>query len=194
VDKLSRERPLGNIFNFYVLLSILLQFALHKRRVMLVPDLIHHFRHGPIDLEAKSESSLLNIAIYLLGLSQQVSTFVINIQGRPFHEGISENNALWWGLASASAVAFSGATDFMHELNRWLQTVEMESFFKVRLTTSMIVDFDCWVIEVVCKYLFPTRTEEDSDAGKGEAGETRCAQQEVEKANGIGELEAKKNV
>lgn len=37
-------------------------------------------RRGPIDLEAKFEPSLLNTAIYLLGLSQQVSTFAINFQ------------------------------------------------------------------------------------------------------------------
>ena len=80
-----------------------------------------------IDLEAKFEPSLLNTAIYLLGLSQQVSTFAINYQGRPFREGIRENPALYWGLVGAAAVAFSGATDFMPELNRWLQIVEMES-------------------------------------------------------------------
>ena len=34
----------------------------------------------PIDLEAKFELSLLNTAIYLLGLSQQVLTFTINFQ------------------------------------------------------------------------------------------------------------------
>ena len=79
-----------------------------------------------IDLEAKFEPSLLNTAIYLLGLSQQVSTFAINYQGRPFREGIRENPALYWGLMGAAAVAFSGATDFMPELNRWLQIVEME--------------------------------------------------------------------
>src|ERR1700676_1390728 len=40
---------------------------------------------GQIDLEAKFEPSLLNTAIYLLGLSQQVSTFTINFQVRQFH-------------------------------------------------------------------------------------------------------------
>jgi len=50
----------------------------------------------------------------------------IPVQGRPFREGIRENATLWWGLVAASTVAFSGATDFMPELNRWLQIVEME--------------------------------------------------------------------
>ena len=48
-------------------------------------------------------------------------------QGRPFREGIRENSALWWGLVGASGVAFSGATDFVPELNRWLQIVEMHN-------------------------------------------------------------------
>jgi manganese-transporting P-type ATPase len=79
---------------------------------------------------------------------------------------------LYWGLVGASCVAFSGATDFIPELNRWLQVVEMDnavshrsfdhscsrlisSQFKLRLTASMIIDFiGCWVIETVCKYLF----------------------------------------
>jgi len=81
---------------------------------------------GEIDLDAKFEPSLLNTAIYLLGLSQQVSTFAINFQGRPFREGITENSALYWGLLGAGGVAFSGAIDFIPELNRWLQIVEMD--------------------------------------------------------------------
>jgi len=83
-------------------------------------------RRDVIDLEAKFEPSLLNTAIYLLGLSQQVSTFAINYQGRPFREGIRENPALYWGLVGAATVAFSGSTDFIPELNRWLQIVEMK--------------------------------------------------------------------
>ena len=32
---------------------------------------------------------------------------------------------MYYGLVGAGAVAFSGATDFVPELNRWLQIVEM---------------------------------------------------------------------
>ncbi|KAF9233403.1 hypothetical protein BU15DRAFT_90366 [Melanogaster broomeanus] len=156
VEKLSRERPLGNIFNLYVLSSVLIQFALHIVSLVYITNLSHFLEPpGVIDLDAKFEPSLLNTAIYLLGLSQQVSTFAINFQGRPFREGIRENSKLYWGLVGASAVAFSGATDFMPEMNRWLQIVEMETSFKVKLTSVMVADFvGCWVVEKLCKHLF----------------------------------------
>lgn len=97
----------------------------------LFPPPTHPSRRGPIDLEAKFEPNLLNTAVFLLGLSQQVSTFAINYQGRPFREGIRENPALYWGLVGASCVAFSGSTDFMPEMNRWLQVVAMEGSVSV---------------------------------------------------------------
>lgn len=50
--------------------------------VSVVPDSTrHHSRAGiPVDLEAKYSPNLLNSAIYLISLSQQVSTFAINFQ------------------------------------------------------------------------------------------------------------------
>ncbi|KAF9004646.1 endoplasmic reticulum Ca-transporting P-type ATPase [Cyathus striatus] len=184
VEKLSRERPLGNIFNFYVLLSVLLQFALHIASLIYITNLTYTFEPpGPIDLEAKFEPSLLNTAIYLLSLSQQVSTFAINFQGRPFREGIRENSALWWGLMGASAVAFSGATDFMPELNRWLQIVEMADSFKLRLTLAMVIDFaGCWIIEVLCKYLFADLEPKSMITRGRERREKRRVEQEKQKA------------
>lgn len=129
---------MGNIFNLYVLLSVLIQFAIHIAALLYITNLsyVYEPREGPIDLDAKFEPSLLNTAIYLLGLSQQVSTFVINFQGRPFREGITENSALYWGLIGAAAVAFSGATDFIPELNRPLQIVEMVNPVSHPLFTS----------------------------------------------------------
>ncbi|QRW07471.1 endoplasmic reticulum Ca-transporting P-type ATPase [Ceratobasidium sp. AG-Ba] len=160
VEKLSRERPLGNIFNLYVLLSVLIQFAIHIVSLLYITALSNSLeQRGEIDLEAKFEPSLLNTAIYLLGLSQQVSTFAINFQaslfGRPFREGIRENPALYYGLLSASAVAFGGAMDLVPEMNRWLQIVEMTTSFQFRLTLTMALDFvGCYAVELGCKYLF----------------------------------------
>jgi cation-transporting ATPase 13A1 len=107
-------------------------------------------------LEAKFEPSLLNTAIYLLGLSQQVSTFAINYQGRPFREGIRENPALYWGLVGAAAVAFSGSTDFVPELNRWLQIVEMES----HVSTLGLMERGCMLI-----HIFTVQGQVDRDDG-----------------------------
>jgi cation-transporting ATPase 13A1 len=119
---------------------------------------------GEIDLEKKFEPTLLNTAIYLLGLSQQVSTFVLNFQvsclfdvyimvkaddqGRPFREGIRENPPLYYGLLGASLVAYSGASEFIPELNSWLQLVKMTPAFKVKLSVSMIMDFGlCFIVD-----------------------------------------------
>jgi len=188
VEQLSRERPLGNIFNFYVLLSVLIQFAIHIISLVYITNLSNLFeQRGPVDLTAKFEPNLLNTAIYLLSLSQQVSTFAINFQGRPFREGIRENSALWWGLVGASGVAFSGATDFMPELNRWLQIVEMHYSFKFKLTITMILDFTgCWLVEMLCKALFADLAPKPIILRGRERRERRRAEQlRLEAANGI---------
>ncbi|EIW70519.1 hypothetical protein TREMEDRAFT_43233 [Tremella mesenterica DSM 1558] len=185
VEKLSKERPLGNIFNFYVLLSVLSQFAIHIAALVYITGLSKSLEdRGVIDLEKKFEPTLLNTAIYLLGLSQQVSTFVLNFQGRPFREGIRENPPLYYGLLGVSAVAYSGATDFIPELNRWLQLVEMTSSFRIKLTLSMIIDFaGCFVVEKVCKALFADLEPAEIVTRGRERRESRRLLEEKEKSS-----------
>lgn len=65
-------------------------------------------------------------------------------QGRPFREGIRENPALYYGLLGAAAVAYGGAVDFMPELNRWLQIVEMSS--GVTILSLLVFVLKCWLI------------------------------------------------
>ncbi|GJN87840.1 hypothetical protein Rhopal_000795-T1 [Rhodotorula paludigena] len=165
IDKLSKERPIDKVFAPSVILSILAQFALHVVTFIYITDLTAAYEppsDEPIDLDAKFSPNLLNSAIFLLSLSQQISTFAINFQGRPFREGITENRALWYGLVGASGVAFCGATDFIPEFNRWLQLVDMEWPFRLRLCATMIVDFGgAWLANAILKALLSTTAPKD---------------------------------
>ncbi|CAG8908491.1 unnamed protein product [Penicillium egyptiacum] len=157
VEGLSKERPQPNIFNIYIIGSVLGQFAIHIVTLVYLSNYVykHEPRASDIDLEGEFEPSLLNSAIYLLQLIQQISTFSINYQGRPFRESIRENKGMYWGLIAASGVAFSCATEFIPELNEKLRLVPFTNEFKVTLTVLMIFDYGgCWLIENVLKHLF----------------------------------------
>ncbi|EAA63717.1 hypothetical protein AN3146.2 [Aspergillus nidulans FGSC A4] len=157
VEGLSKERPQPNIFNVYIIGSVLGQFAIHIATLIYLSNYVYSIepRDTDVDLEGEFEPSLLNSAIYLLQLIQQISTFSINYQGRPFRESIRENKAMYWGLVAASGVAFSCATEFVPELNEKLRLVPFSNEFKVTLTVLMALDYaGCWVIENVLKRLF----------------------------------------
>lgn len=112
-------------------------------------------KKNDIDLEGEFEPSLLNSAIYLLQLIQQISTFAINYQGRPFRESIQENRGMYWGILLVTGVAFSCATEFVPEINEKLKLVPFTSEFKFTMTSVMVLDFvGCWIIEKVLKTAF----------------------------------------
>jgi cation-transporting ATPase 13A1 len=114
------------------------------------------------DLEKEFAPSLLNSAIYLLQLIQQISTFAINYQGRPFRESIRENKGMYWGLVSVSLVAFSCATEFIPALNEKLKLVPFTSEFKWMITGVMMLDFGaCYVIEKGLKWGFSDNKPKD---------------------------------
>jgi manganese-transporting P-type ATPase len=108
-----------------------------------------------VDLEAEFKPSLLNSAIYLVQLIQQVSTFAINYQGRPFRESIRENRSMFWSIVGVAGIAFACSIEFIPELNEKLRLVKFTSEFQRVLTATMIVDYaGCWVIEQGLKWAF----------------------------------------
>lgn len=121
VEELSKERAHPNIFNPYIILSVLGQFAIHIITLIYISNYVGTIEPKVVsfdpDAETEFEPSLLNSAIYLLQLIQQISTFAVNYQGRPFRESISENKGMYWGIVLVTGVAFSCATEFIPELN-----------------------------------------------------------------------------
>ena len=159
VEELSKERPQNNIWNWYIIPSVLGQFAVHIVTLIYISDFVHRFEpakdRSQIDLEGEFEPSLLNSAIYLLQLIQQISTFAINYQGRPFRESIKENKGMYWGIVLVTGVAFSCATEFVPEINQKLKLVPFSTEFKITMCTVMVLDYiGCWVIEKALKMLF----------------------------------------
>jgi cation-transporting ATPase 13A1 len=106
-------------------------------------------------LEAEFKPSLLNSAIYLVQLIQQVSTFAINYQGRPFRESIRENRAMFWSIVGVAGIAFACSIEFIPELNEKLKLVKFTAEFQRVLTTVMVVDYvGCWIVETSLKWAF----------------------------------------
>ena len=157
VEGLSKERPQPNIFNPYIIGSVLGQFAIHIVTLIYISRYVQALepKDPNVDLEGEFAPSLLNSAIYLLQLIQQISTFAINYQGRPFREGIRENKSMYWGLVGVSAVAFSCSTEFVPEINERLRLVPFSTEFKVVMTGVMLVDYvGCLAVERVLKALY----------------------------------------
>ncbi|KAL9130394.1 MAG: hypothetical protein Q9217_001402 [Psora testacea] len=157
VEGLSKERPQPNIFNPYIIGSVLGQFAIHIVTLIYISDYVQRTepKSDDVDLEGEFQPSLLNSAVYLLQLIQQISTFAINYQGRPFREGIRENRSMYWGLLGVSGIAFSCSTEFIPELNEKLKLVPFTREFKMIMTAVMVVDYvGCYAVEVVLKYLY----------------------------------------
>lgn len=175
VEALSKERPQHNIFNPYIIGSVLGQFAIHIVTLIYISQYVQrtepsvspfsfsqssmltswYRKADDVDLEGEFEPSLLNSAIYLLQLIQQISTFAINYQGRPFRESIRENKAMYWGLVIVAGVAFSCATEFIPEINERLKLVPFTMEFKITLTVVMALDYvGCWIIEQGFKKTF----------------------------------------
>jgi cation-transporting ATPase 13A1 len=136
---------------------VLSQFAIHIATLIYISQYVQRTepKDRDVDLEGEFEPSLLNSAIYLLQLIQQISTFAINYQGRPFREGIRENKGMYWGLVIVAGVAFSCATEFIPEINEKLRLVPFTSEFKKTITMVMIIDYaGCWICEQGFKKLF----------------------------------------
>lgn len=157
IEKLSTQRPQPGIFNVYIMGSILGQFAIHLTTLIYITREIYILepREPQIDLEKEFQPSLLNTAMFLLQLAQQVSTFAVNYQGRPFRESIRENKGMYYGLLGVSFLALAGATEFLPEMNEAMQFVKMTDLFKFKLTACILLDFVlAWGIELFLKHFY----------------------------------------
>ena len=83
LEKLSPQRPQPNIFNAYIVLSVLGQAAVHVAALFYIHSEAMHFVEildEDLPVDAKFKPNILNSAVYLVSLIMQISTFAINYQ------------------------------------------------------------------------------------------------------------------
>ncbi|KAI2641342.1 hypothetical protein GGS21DRAFT_369988 [Xylaria nigripes] len=195
VEGLSKERPQPNIFNFYIIGSILGQFAVHIVTLIYIARFCDRLepRSEIIDLEAEFQPSLLNSAVYLLQLIQQISTFAVNYQGRPFRESLSENKGMFYGIIGVTAIAFSCSTEFIPEINEQMKLVKFTDEFKMTMTAIMVLDYlGCWIIEVILKRLFSDYRPRDIAVRRPDQLQREQERKEAEQALKDAEAEKKR--
>lgn len=125
LDQLSNVKPLTSIFHPASFISLLGQFFVHFIVMMLA---VHEAKlHLPadydVDLDGAFKPGILNSVVFLVSNVQQVTVFVVNLQGRPFMTGLTENRPLLWSLIATFILTFMFASESIPGLNKYFQLV-----------------------------------------------------------------------
>lgn len=125
LDKLSKVRPLSSIFHPALFVSLLGQFFIHLGTMVFAVQTAkkHLPKDYDADLDGTFKPGILNTVVFLVSSVQQVTVFVVNLQGRPFMTGLSENRPLLWSLAMTFVLTFMFASESVPGLNRYFQLV-----------------------------------------------------------------------
>lgn len=125
LDRLSSVRPLTSIFHPALFISLLGQFAIHLTTMMVA--VYYAKQHLPpdheVNLDGEFKPGILNTVVFLVSNVQQVTVFVVNLQGRPFMTGLTENRPLLWSLVVTFILTFMFASESVPGLNKYFQLV-----------------------------------------------------------------------
>lgn len=166
LSKLSKERPLPNIFNFYTIMTVLAQFVVHF--VCLVYLVQEATARSPgrdkapklaMDLGDDEETEfvpdLLNSTVYIISMALQVSTFAINYKGEPFMKSLSENKPLLYSILLSGGAVMLLAVGAVPELSSQFEIVDFPTDFRLILVQVLIGDMVfAYLADRLCLFLF----------------------------------------
>ncbi|XP_011498856.1 PREDICTED: manganese-transporting ATPase 13A1 [Ceratosolen solmsi marchali] len=172
---LSKQRPLPNIFNVYTILTVLLQFLVHfccliylvREAVIRSPkdeklSAILSVKSNATEIsnsedsdEEHFEMNLINSTVYIVSMTLQVSTFVVNYRGQPFMEGLLENKLLLYSLLSSTAAIFALALGVIPDIALQFEIVDFPVDFRRILVQVLIANFVlAFFVDRTCRWLF----------------------------------------
>lgn len=161
IEQLSAERPPPNIFNFYMITTVLGQFAVHLSSLIYVIIMAKEYS-DPDNKQIPDEEfkpNLLNTCVFLISSSTQVATFAINHRGRPFMQSLSENKPLRNSLMATGGFTLACAAELFPDWNEFLELVPLPTpEFRYTMVLILVLDYVlCDRIEALAMWLFLDR-------------------------------------
>lgn len=158
LERLSPVKPLTSIFHPSLFISLLGQFSVHLVTMMLAvrkakqnmpPDY-------NVDLDGKFKPGIFNSVVFLVSNVQQVTVFVVNLQGRPFMSGLTENRPLLWSLLITFILTFMFASETVPGLNKYFELVPFpDEAFRDFILKILAADVGiCFLFDRLMKFIF----------------------------------------
>ncbi|KAI5193062.1 manganese-transporting P-type ATPase [Nematocida minor] len=156
LPQISKEKPVARIFSRYIVVSVILQTAVHIAAFYFTYQGV--IKYGPIVMQEKFSPSLANTSMFLLGSALQVTTLVVNYVGRPFRESLTENKKLLNSLVLSVIMVVACTLEMMPDINAQMELVSIPLEMKMLLLGLMAADFAlCMVIEKTSFEVFMRR-------------------------------------
>jgi len=126
--QVAEFRQYINDFELRVALSIKAKMIVVKKDWLKIID-AHKAKEieEKIDLDGEFKPGIVNSVVFLVSCVQQVAVFVVNLQGRPFMTGLTENRPLLYSLIATFILTFMFASETVPSLNKYMQLVPFPS-------------------------------------------------------------------
>lgn len=158
LDRLSAVKPLTSIFHPSMFISLLGQFSVHLVVMMMAVSKAKSTQDPDheVDLDGEFKPGILNSVVFLVSNVQQVTVFVVNLQGRPFMTGLTENRPLLWSLIATFILTFMFASESIPGLNKYFQLVPFpDEAFRDFILKILVADVGMSIfIDRLMKLLF----------------------------------------
>ncbi len=158
LDKLSSVKPLTSIFHPSLFISLLGQFVVHLVTMMWAVHTAKQYLEPDwkVDLDGEFKPGILNSVVFLISNVQQVTVFVVNLQGRPFMTGLTENRSLLWSLLASFIMTFMFASESVPSLNKYFQLVPFPNDeFRDFIIKILVADVSiCFAFDRLMKLVF----------------------------------------
>ncbi|XP_030752432.1 manganese-transporting ATPase 13A1 [Sitophilus oryzae] len=166
---LSKQRPLPNIFNFYTISTVLLQFMVHfvcliylvqaaKARTPVEEPKLNATepvqKLTPEEEDELFQPNIINSTVYIISMALQIATFAINYRGNPYMESLLQNKALLYSILGSSSVVLALTLGIMPDLSAQFEIIEFPEDFKYVLLLVLFADFlFSFLVDRVCLWI-----------------------------------------